>query len=71
MKICNANPSIEEKWKNAESGIIDMIAWKSISNGPSLPVHCLPKDIFEQGVAPTKCKVDLIPSYYPMETLQK
>jgi len=27
--------------------------------------------IFIQGVAPTKCKVDLIPSYYPMETLQK
>ena len=48
MKICNASPSIEEKWKNAESGIIDMIAWKSISNGPSLPVYCLPKDTFEE-----------------------
>jgi len=24
-----------------------------------------------QGVAPTKCKVDLIPPYYPMVTLQK
>jgi len=27
--------------------------------------------IIQQGVAPTKCKVDLIPPYYPMVTLQK
>ena len=34
----------------------------------TLPFHEFSKRFLEQGVAPTKCKIDLIPSGYPVES---